>query len=487
MKAEPLPPDAPVLLEAMRAIGYDASTAIADLVDNSIAAMATRVSIRFDPGRAHAIAVIDDGTGMTPNELRSAMRHGSRDPKEVRPDHDLGRFGLGLKTASMSQCRRLIVVSRKGGVDSGMVWDLDQVTSDWLVGVLDPDEITSVPFFSELSAFRSGTLVVWEKLDRLAAGDIGDGALLAERMRQAGEHLSLVFHRYISDLLSPVTLDINNRPLEPLDPFLQGAGSVIGQDEHIRVGEHTITLKAFTLPHISRLSRKQIELAGGEIGLRRQQGFYVYRNRRLIVWGTWFRLTKQEELTKLTRVRVDVPNAVDQLWSLDIKKSVAMPPPHVRERLKELVPKFVEPSERANRWRGKVSEHRGIHPLWRRIDMRDGGIRYEPDLEHPLISSLRHAAGELNVRDIDNLLRAIADSLPIEAIYNDRANDVIGHKSSAPPQDELVPYLEDLARQLLSPFPEGSAERTALVAKLCHLEPFAFHADLIPTLQKRLS
>lgn len=486
MRQVTLPPSAPVLLESMRAIGYDAATAVADLVDNSITAGARHVSIRFDPGQPRALAILDDGTGMDEEELFAAMRHGSRSPTEHRAANDLGRFGLGLKTASMSQCRRLTVLSRRNGPVHGMVWDLDSVTEDWLAGVLEPTDIEKVPFIEELRSRPSGTLVVWENLDRLASGDPGDGSILSDRMRQVGDHLALVFHRFLADRPARLELDVNLQPVVPLDPFLEGEGAIVGEEEQIQVAGYPVVLRAFTLPHISRLTRAQIEKAGGEFGLRRQQGFYVYRSRRLIVWGTWFRMFRQEELTKLTRVRVDVPNALDHLWNLDIKKSTASPPAVIRERLKGLVPTMVRPSLHANQYRGRVKALKGIRSIWRRVEDRDG-VRYEVDRDHPLVAALRASADDSMLTELDNVLSAIAGSLPIEMLYNDRANEQIGHKRERVDTDAVAAELEELARQMLGAFADRREEQQRLLADLAAIEPFALYPDLVGRIQARLS
>lgn len=487
MRPVSLPPYAPVLLESMRAVGYDPAAAVADIIDNSVTAGAKRVQIRFDPGHPKAVAILDDGQGMTPDELLSAMRHGSRSPAEVRAANDLGRFGLGMKTASMSQCRRLTVVTRSDGVISGMVWDLDDVSRscDWLAGALDDEEVHRVPFAALLFAQPTGTLVVWEKLDRLAADDPGNGTVLSDRMRAVTEHLSLVFHRYLS---SPPALriEVNGSTLEPADPFLEDAGAINGPDESIYVGDQRVVLRAYTLPHISKLTRPQIEKAGGEQGLRRQQGFYVYRERRLIIWGTWFRLFRQEELTKLTRVRVDVPNALDHLWSLDIKKSTASPPAAIKERLRGLVPTMAEPSRSVNRWRGRTNGTGPIKPLWNRIDDRDG-VRYDINESHPLVSAFRRELDDGLVGEFNNLLRAISSSLPVEALYNDRANDQLGHRREEDNDPELLGHLEELARQMLAAFADVPLERQQLLRALPNIEPFALHPKLAAKLQKRLS
>ena len=485
MKSVKLPPDASVLLESMRAIGYEPATAVADLVDNSITAGAGHVSVRFDPGLPRSLAILDDGAGMNEAELLRAMRHGSRSPNDVRAENDLGRFGLGLKTASLSQCRRLTVVSKKNGIEHGMVWDLDDVTVDWVAGLLEAADLKAVPFIDELEPMPHGTLIVWEKLDRLAAGDPGDGSVMSERMQQVADHLSLVFHRYLSDRPAKLTIDVNLQPVVPLNPFLEGDGATIGEEERITVDGHPIVLRSYTLPHISRLTRSQIEKAGGEIGLRRQQGFYVYRNRRLIVWGTWFRMFRQEELTKLTRVRVDVPNALDHLWSLDIKKSAARPPEVIRDRLKGLVPTMVKLSRQANEYRGRIISLKEVRSIWCRMEDRDG-VRYEVDRTHPLIAALRVTAGDSLLPDIDNVLKAVADSLPVEALYNDRANDKIGHKSEYPDDGATSERLEELARQMLGAFADRREDRERLLAGLGTIEPFAMYPALVKRIQARL-
>lgn len=488
MKEVRLPPNAALLLESMRAIGYDPASAAADLVDNSITANSRRVSIRFDPGKPRALAVVDDGTGMDEAGLLAAMRHGSQSPAERRAENDLGRFGLGLKTASMSQCRRLTVVSRRvGGAPHGMVWDLDTViaTQDWTVGVLEPKELEIVPFLDELLARPSGTLVVWEKLDRLADGDPGDGSVLCDRMSQVGDHLALVFHRYLSGNPTRLRLDVNLQPVAPIDPFLESEGALAGEEERIAVDGHHVVLRAFTLPHISRLTRAQIDKAGGEAGLRREQGFYVYRNQRLIVWGTWFRMFRQEELTKSTRVRVDVPNALDHMWSLDIKKSTASPPPAIRDRLRGLVPTLVRPSQEANRYRGHIAVKKGIRTIWQRIEDRDG-IRYELDRDHPVIAGLRASVDDGTLPELDNVLQAIGTSLPVEALYNDRANDQIGHKKERIDSDAVAAQLEELARQMLDAFADRRDEQLRLIDGLGTIEPFALHPGLVERLKTRL-
>ncbi|MBI5258360.1 MAG: ATP-binding protein [Burkholderiales bacterium] len=486
MKLIQLRPKASLLLASIRSVGYDAAAAVADILDNSVTAGAKRIQIRFDPGAPTAVGIIDDGVGMTRDELVQAMTYGSRGPDEERAANDLGRFGLGLKTASISQCRRLTVVSRRDGHAVGMVWDLDTVdeTGDWSVGRLSATEVRQVPFWPLLAQQGSGTLVVWEKLDRLAADDPGDGSLLSDRMKTVADHLSLVFHRFMSDR-RPLVIEVNGNRLEPLDPFLDGKGSHAEPEETIRVGGDQVVVRAYTLPHVSNLTKAQVAKAGLDQTLRRQQGFYVYRARRLIVWGTWFRMHRQEELTKLTRVRVDVPTSLDHLWSLDIKKSAAVPPEAVKERLRGLVPTMTKPSRATHVYRGRKTTSPDRVVMWDRIEDRDG-VRYEVSRTHPLVAGLLGALEPGLASDFGTLLKSLAVSLPLDAIQVDLASDKAGHKR-VQDEDELLAFLEDTARTMLAHFDHQPEVRARLIEGLALCEPFSMHASLLPKLRKKLS
>ena len=133
------PPYAPTLIESTRAIGYSLNAAIADIIDNSIAACSKTIDIFFFPVGDAYIAILDDGVGMDSNDIDIAMQYGSKDPLDIRDKRDLGRFGLGLKTASLSQCRVLTVISKKGNSIEARRWDIDYVsqTGQWSLIALD--------------------------------------------------------------------------------------------------------------------------------------------------------------------------------------------------------------------------------------------------------------------------------------------------------------------------------------------------------------
>src|SRR5579859_4999212 len=113
-------------MQSLRSVGYSTSTALADLVDNSISAQARTIRISVTMNSRPFVAICDDGLGMDEATLLAAMRFGSRDPRHPRQGAELGRFGLGLKTASLSQCRKLSVATLQDGRLSIARWDLDE-------------------------------------------------------------------------------------------------------------------------------------------------------------------------------------------------------------------------------------------------------------------------------------------------------------------------------------------------------------------------
>ena len=200
MKTVDLPPYAPTLMESTRAIGYSIEAAIADIIDNSIAASASRVDIDFFPIGESYIAILDNGWGMTSESLIAAMQYGSRNPLETRDENDLGRYGLGMKTASLSQCRILTVLSKKAGVLTGAQWNLNHIqrAESWSLLLIDAEEAKEYPSFDKLNQYENGTLVIWQDLDKFAVGETDIAEAFTRKMELIREHLSLVFHRYLS-------------------------------------------------------------------------------------------------------------------------------------------------------------------------------------------------------------------------------------------------------------------------------------------------
>lgn len=475
------PPDAAAMMESIRAIGYDPGAAIADLIDNSISAKAKTIDILYPPGDAgnpipRAIGIQDDGVGMTRDELLVAMCMGAKRPTLERRADDLGRFGLGLKTASLSQCKRLTVVSRiKGGSWAAMQWDIERViaANKWTILQLNQAEISRLPLAEEFLTRAQGTMVLWEEIDRFVRGK---GDLEREFTRQMGhvrDHLALVFHRFLDGDLPRVAIAMNRTALPKYDPFLTSR-STYGPQESIPPGgpQHTsITIRPYTLPHISNMTRDEISLLGPDQGYEQDQGFYVYRAGRLLVRGTWFRMAPRQASRQYARIQVDVPNSLDHAWSLDIKKSAATPPLEVRERLKALIPTLARPSERANDFTGRKTAPDAVHQLWQRHEMRGGNIRYGVNPEHPFVKAVQDRMQEPGAGTLHALLNCLAECLPVEGIYQDRAKATHGHRPDSEEQDGALADIETLCRGLLAQSRGSRPEQLDLLDRLRACDP----------------
>jgi hypothetical protein len=487
MKRSKLPPYAPTLVESIRSIGYTLETAIADLLDNSISAGATNINIKFSPYGQPFVAILDDGEGMDSNELSMAMRHGSKDPHYTREAHDLGRFGLGLKTASLSQCRRLIVSSLKNGVLSAKSWDLEVIIDeeDWVLLEYEEDELVDLPLISELKNQGKGTLVIWQNLDRIVSGERSIESALGDKMERVREHLSLVFHRYLSGdySMKKTKIHINGYHLTPYDPFLRSNPATEHMpDEKVILDGHVVEIKPYILPHISKLSPEEIDLAGGEEGFRKNQGFYIYRNKRLISWGTWFRLTKASEMNKLARVRIDIPNAMDYFWDLDIKKSMATPPEAVRQNLRRIVDRIANGSKRVYTFRGKKQTDENFIRLWDRYNGREG-IWYQINRKHPVVQSLLNKIGNEEKLVLEHLLKSLEESYPIDSLYVDMASD---ERVQMNQRDDNFDYLKELAKTVINSveFIDGGKER--IIKQLHLMDPFCNYPELTNLLVEEL-
>ena len=420
-----LPPSAASLTASMRDLGYSLETAIADLIDNSISAGASRIEIYCDLTRAHpTLAIIDNGRGMNYGEIIVAMRHGAVNPSCERSPSDLGRFGLGLKTASFSQCRRLTVVSTQQGELCGAEWDLDRINKedDWVISVLDQSEAADQPFVEHLGG--SGTVVIWRVLDRLFEDESGHtrDEIVNEKLDLVGKHLSLVFHRFLTGEVKgrgKIALTVNGHAIEPFDPFCRkNSATQILPEEIVRIGESAVHMQPYILPHHSRLSAREYDYYQNRSDFISNQGAYIYRSGRLMAWGDWFRLVPKGEATKLARVQIDFPNSLDEAWTIDIRKSRARPPHAVRERLRQVIEHICMRSTTVHRSRGQKLFEEVKAPLWERY-ADHGRIRYAVNSDHPLVQKLESRLDYDGLKGLRMLVESISASLPVEMIYSD--------------------------------------------------------------------
>lgn len=482
-------PNPSALIESLRAFGYSPETAVADLIDNSITARATLIQVGFDwCGDRSLVYVLDNGRGMDEATLVNAMRAGSRSPLETRDSRDLGRFGLGLKTASFSQCRILTVASSTDGANLALrSWNLDEVqmTGEWRL--LRTASGAALEVIKKLRQ-SSGTLVIWEQLDRLVGAALPDDQASEKSFYDVADrvesHISMTFHRFIGRGLD---IRIGNNRVRKWDPFLErievGAQSL--GTEKIPLNGSIVRVEAFVLPHRSKLSQMDYELAGGKRGWNDLQGFYVYRNNRLLVAGDWLglRLTKEEHY-KLARIRVDIDNAMDDLWQIDVKKSVAVPPHEIRNELKRIASYTRQRAAEVYRHRGKVVSTMadyGITSVWSQI-VKHGRISYRINQSHPAVSN---ALEEPTVRNIRTLLHLVEETIPIPLISISSSENPESHTS---PLESATPrQVAALAIEVLQGYKKRGATHEAATLRVLTTEPFNMYPELIEVLGKAAS
>jgi len=471
-----LPPSAASLTTSLRDLGYSLETAVADLIDNCISADATDVKIIFDmSGTSPVFVIIDNGRGMNEDQLIEAMRHGTTDPRKIRTRNDLGRFGLGLKTASFSQCRWLTVVTSVNGIRAAAEWNLENVERDnaWNVAVLDSEEISSQPYINELP--NSGTLVIWRDLDRLFEHETGDKRekIVYEKISNVTRHLALVFHRFLAGEVrgrETLSICINYHPVRAFDPFCRSnKATQILREEKIWIGDETVVMQPYILPHHSRLSASEYSFYQDRSDFITNQGVYVYRNCRLMAWGDWFRVVPKTEATKLARVQIDFPSSLDEAWTIDIKKSRALPPHVVRERLRQIIAKIADLSVTVHRGRGQKLFQENRDSLWERY-VEHNGIRYAINHHHQLISILLNRLSEQDLALARVMLDSIAASLPVEMIYSDFATHPREVRPSTRDEHQVMEYLSVLRRALYGDENGKMEEFRHIVGSICLLD-----------------
>ncbi len=477
------------MLESLRGLGYSTGAAIADVIDNSVVAGAKNVEVQFvwDGAQSRA-SVLDDGRGMADAELESAMTLGDKSPLDERASGDLGRFGMGLKTASFSQCRRLTVTSLKAGATSCLRWDLDELAKDpsggWLL-FEGPAEGSDA--FAALPAGRaSGTLVLWEAMDRIVTKAFAPEHFM-DLADEVERHLAMVFHRLIEGAKPKLRISINGRPIAPWDPFMSGVSwesppAKRGTD----AGE--VVVRSHVLPHKDRLTDDEFKLNAGPAGWAAQQGFYVYRNERLLVAGGWLGLGRgrawnREEAYRLARIRLDIPNTADAAWKIDIRKSTARPPVALQPWLTKLAEIVRERARNVFAYRAKPQAPRGAEPIelaWR-PEQTKAGLRYRIDEKHSAIAAaLEACAGQADL--VRAMIRVIEETVPVQRIWLDTAENKetprtgFAGEPSAEVQKVLATLFKDMVKR------RGMDEPSAR-AKLLATEPFQDYAALVNALR----
>ena len=475
------------LIESIRSIGYNFNSALADIVDNSISAHATNIQINLIQS-IPAIAIIDDGDGMDENELDIAMDLGSKNPNEERAAQDLGRFGLGLKSASFSQCRKLIVTSLKNGSLNSMTWDLKEVErqKDWVIGINKAEQIDKLPYVNELLKSHHGTIVQWEDFDRIKNSNGDLSSTLNKLLLEAYEYLALVFHKFLE--IEKIKISINGNELEKRDPFLtyrndtQKFKAEMIPVHNSKNQQGIVEVKPYILPFAKNITPEDYKIMGGKENMRNQQGFYIYRNNRLIEWGTWLHMTVGNELYKNARIEVNIPNTLDDIWEVDIKKASATIPGIIKGPLFAHVKKAIGGSQRIYKKRGQnQSKDLGYQTIWNISEERD---TYDVSInkDNPLITQLKSQFNDEQNAMFDALIRDIEANLPKMGIYSNVA------ESREESKKQTNNEIENEVRNILSTMTQSSSsEKVSFVDMLFQSEPYCLNMELHDKLVEELN
>lgn len=451
-------PEAGAMISSLRAFGYDFATAIADLIDNSLFARASNISVEYswDNGKPW-FRITDDGCGMTEKTLKAAMRLGSTSPLEERQENDLGRFGLGLKTAAFSQGKLLTVKSKTTKRNAVIrCWDLDHVakTNRWDLSLRAPAD--SEHLLNSLDKLDHGTVVLCQNLDRLTL-DIDDPEAednFHEKFQHVANYLEMVFHRFLSGK-QKVKIRVGRHECRPWDPFLE-SNSFTQKRYEQKLSPRSIEVAPFILPHVSKRTQEESSRGSGLYGWNAHQGFYVYRNKRMIIAGGYLDFDfKSEEHHKLCRIRIDLPNSVDHEWGIDVRKATASPPSHVRRDL-ERIAKSTR-NEACEIYRARTGTQSRRLPraskgeIWSR-HRKGEKIVYTINRENEAIAQLMKKH-QLKKKTVNQLFHLIEHSIPHRNIVIDNTNHedclVDLPPDLDPPSSELIKICENIFRGYL--------------------------------------
>lgn len=411
-------------------MGYSFEDAVSDVIDNSISANAKNISVLFtkDPDTLF-VGILDDGIGMSDKELFHSMCYGSQASENERNESDLGRFGLGMKSASLSQCKTMTVVSKKNGRINAYRWDYDEVSKKsnggkWFVLKLEKEEIEELNCYEEFSTQKQGTLVLWENFDVIskASGGFVYESLTKHRDALLSQ-LALTYHRFIYE--DGLKLYVNYAEIKPLDPFLSkrsdNSWGTIRQpltDSHGK--EHFVEITPYKLPYVSDMSEEDKRLVGGDDKMNKMQGYYIYRCKRLIKYGTWFG-TSRHEVSKYGRVKVDIPNSMDDIWKVDVMKRNAAIPRELSKLLDKTIGSLIEKSTKQTRFRGQPVTQKGEEfvYVWNRIEHRHGFYNYTINRENCFVKAVFDQIPDESKSALEMLLSQIEQNIPIHQMHLD--------------------------------------------------------------------
>lgn len=438
-------------LSTLARMGYSFTTAVGDIVDNSVAAGASLIHILLlKHENQFRLSILDNGCGMDKACLLDSMVIGCKDPRDHRAGSDLGRFGAGLKTASFSQAKNLTVLSWQQGASSvsGAKWDTELVKArnSWCLLELTSEEATEELQNIVSPMGRSGSVVIWDQINVLDAEDdpISAEHIAGSMTQELHTYLGLHFHRFLESTLE---IQINGARIKTIDPFLRSEpGYAEGPREVVRSKQGKVTIKAHTLPRPSSLQKETLELHGGATAISEGQGLYLYRNKRLISGGGWHGVARSTELNNLARIQIDITADMDNDWETDVKKSRLSVPPKIKQVLRRITPAPISSSRKTHKYAGKVEEASALWLIQTNLRENEERTTYIPDTSNARFRNIMSSLNAHDRRQLADYILDLSKELPVRHIYATYAASPtqVQHAS------DLEKELEELERLLLN-------------------------------------
>jgi hypothetical protein len=473
---EEIIPDPESLLESIRSVGYSLKEAISDLIDNSISAKASKIQIIFELNDSLEFHLLDDGDGMNHQNLVSAFRLGSTNPKTAREDNDLGRFGMGMKTASLSQCRAVTVTTKQNNNLITRTLDLDEVGrhKKWIIG----EKAVTARIIELLDRVDKGTIVTWEKIDQSNISDDEFEILLLD----IRNYISLCFHRFMERTNKKISFYLNDVVIKPVSPVVDDS-QVFSEIDLDGVDSK---MRAFTIPirkdHKTNTLFNSFELFNG---VENQQGIYIYRSDRLLCFGGWLGIVKPNNSYKLCRVIIDFKNdySSDTIWSIDIKKTKAEIPYVYRQEIKRFVKKAQKDSSRKIGKFNRRELGRSISNLYDNVELWEikknnkyGCWEYSLNINSPIFKGILQ---KISKDELDLLLKLIARNIPIADIIDNNDEEPANHDTLYAEIDleDVLGVEKKHTKNLLNILIQSGETKAKAIEDILRIEPFVRHKE----------
>lgn len=431
------------LIKSLAEQGYSLKAAIADLIDNSIAAKSSAIEVLVDTdSEPFCLFIADNGSGMSRSELEANMQFPSSNPEISRYESDLGRFGLGLKTASFSQTRKFTVISRTGTDEEfyGLTWDVEYLkeSGKWEIIVNSKKDVEglkckyeelSKAFNKRIKDFIPRTIVIWSGLykfeDYLSTSN-RKSALQREIVEQASEHLSIVFHRFLERVNEPLMIRINNTLIEPFNPFPEDNKSLRKLEfKKKSFGGDSIKMEGFILPasSIKAARTTRTKWTTENKSLSDMEGIYIYRSDRLITYGGWNGLIRKAPRLQLARLRVDIGNQADHLLHLNVAKSKVIIPHELSQAFKKYISELTEEAEKEFFNRGisrfVSNDSKSEETILKKVSSNKGPL-LEINRKFPILSDLLSSLDASQQSQLSLIIRMVNTQInKIRATHHD--------------------------------------------------------------------